>query len=64
MTAPARIRQADVKRLFSGAKAAGYRRARLTFFADSSFAVDAWDGPEDDIGTEGGNEWDVVLPAA
>ena len=41
MTQAARIRQADAKRLFAGAKQAGFARVRISIDAIGNIVVDA-----------------------
>ncbi len=48
MGVPALIRQADAKRLFAGAKQAGFTRVRIRVDVDGSIMVDADLGPGGD----------------
>jgi len=63
LTAPARIKEADLARIFKAAKRAAYPRVRVTLDGAGNVVVDAWESIEA-AAEDRGNEWDVVLPAA
>lgn len=46
MTAPARIRQTDVTRIFKGAKNAGFTRVRVAIDVHGNLIVEASDEPD------------------
>lgn len=45
MTAPARFRQEDIKRVMAGAKAAGFSRVRVGIDPQGNIVVDASNDP-------------------
>jgi hypothetical protein len=47
MTAPARIREADVTRILNGARKSKYARVRVTLDPNGAIVIDASDKPED-----------------
>lgn len=61
MTAPARFRQEDIKRVLAGARAAGFSRVRVEIDRNGNIVVDA---SENDNAPHNAktNPWDSVLP--
>lgn len=62
MTAPARVRQADVARFFRGAADAGVTFSKVSFNPTTG-EITAFTGAPDPANDTGGpNEWDDELP--